>query len=138
MRRTLAVVALLLVFVVTASAQMVWDWAASFAYPGYLAIPSSPALQFSGSISVECWVNAPNVSTSGDQGLLCKYSTPGTGFALALRSGRILFEIGGSPVFLGKAVLPMVSGPTLRWCTIHRRRRSQATSTAILTQCVQM
>ena len=106
MWRTLAVVALLLVVVVTGSAQMVWDWAASFASRGYLAIPSSPALQFSGSISVECWVNAPNVSTSGDQGLLCKYSTPGTGFALALRTGRILFEIGGSPVFLGKAVLP--------------------------------
>jgi subtilisin-like proprotein convertase family protein len=106
MQRTLASVALLVVCTSMVSAQMVWDYAASFAYPGYLAVPTSPALQFSGSISVDCWVNAPDISSSGDQTLLCKYSTPGTGFALTLRTGHILFEIGGSPVFYGRLVVP--------------------------------
>jgi subtilisin-like proprotein convertase family protein len=106
MKRALFLGVLLLCVAGSGSAQMVWDYAASFSKPGYFAIPSSPALQFSGSISLECWVNPVNISSPSDQTLLCKYNAPGTGFDLTLRSGRIFFEIGGTPRLLGKTVIP--------------------------------
>jgi subtilisin-like proprotein convertase family protein len=106
MGRALTMFALLLFCIGNGSAQMVWDYAASFARPGYLAIPSGPSLQFSGNITLECWVNPVNVSSPHDQTLLCKYSSAGTGFDLTLREGHIFFEIGGAPQMYGKAVLP--------------------------------
>jgi subtilisin-like proprotein convertase family protein len=106
MRRILFLNILLVWFAGSGNGQMVWDYAASFSNPGHLAIPSSAALQFSGSISLECWVNPVNVTSPSDQTLLCKYSTSGTGFDLTLRSGRIFFEIGGTPVLRGKTAIP--------------------------------
>jgi subtilisin-like proprotein convertase family protein len=106
MRRDLTLFALLLSCIGIGSAQMVWDHAASFAKPAYLAIPSGPGLRFSGNITLECWVNPVDVASPHDQTLLCKYSTAGTGFALTLRDGHIFFEIGGSPKMFGKHAIP--------------------------------
>jgi hypothetical protein len=105
MKRVLISLALLLAGAGTGLGQMVWDQAASFAKPGYIAIPTSPSLQFSGSITLECWVNPVNVSSPTDQTLLCKYSSAGTGFDLTLRGGHIFFEIGGVPRMNCKGVV---------------------------------
>ena len=90
----------------TVNAQMFWNQTASFAgnSASYISVPNSTSLNFTGSFSIEVWVN-PSVTGGASKGIVSKGGSFGTSliYALRLQTGRLLFATNGAPRLFTKS-----------------------------------
>ena len=92
-----------------AKAQMFWNKASTFVASdsSHVAVPDSPSLDFTGSFTLECWVN-PDSSVHPFSQMLIQKRTPATsstGYALYLQQGTVNITINNNIGLIGKTVI---------------------------------
>lgn len=89
----------------TASAQMFWNQAASFAgnSGSYISVPNSNSINITGSFSIEAWINPASVS-GASKGILSKGGLLGTSLRIGLRlnAGRPAIMTNGAQRLISK------------------------------------
>ncbi|MBS1518816.1 MAG: proprotein convertase P-domain-containing protein [Bacteroidetes bacterium] len=88
---------------------MFWNKAASFTGTdsSHVAVPDSPSLDMTGSITLECWIN-PDSSVHPFSQMLIQKRTPATnttGYALNLQTGKVVFTVNNLVGIVGKTVI---------------------------------